>query len=323
MTETIDAHVHYWQVSRGDYARLTPGLPIHRDFLPADGEPLFDAAGIDGIVLVQAADTEAETRFMLSLARADPRVRGVVGWTDMEVPDAPDRLAALAGDPLLRGIRPMWQDIPEDGWFLRSQQVVRMVLERCTQWFLAILGGTWSWVKWSGDRPNSTKRFQHKPRRTSLPLRRWSCLGGGSSSVDGALAISRGGRPTYVSRASQRRSRRATSWRHVRRHGAKPAAAKCRRASNPRDPYTTAPAPIDSKRTRPVRARTRSCHLPAAERPGRGQHPQVLDGDQPRRSLEQQARHGRVRLRDQPAGGHDARHHRGRGRDAGTPPKAA
>lgn len=122
MTAVIDSHVHYWQVSRGDYAWMTPELPIHRDFLPADGAPLFDAAGIDGIVLVQAADTEAETRFMLQLAAADLRVRGVVGWTDMEAHDAPDRLAALADDPLLRGIRPMWQDIPEDGWFLHPQQ---------------------------------------------------------------------------------------------------------------------------------------------------------------------------------------------------------
>ena len=40
----------------------------------------------------------------------------------MEAPDAPDRLAALARDPLLRGIRPMWQDIPEDDWFLRPRQ---------------------------------------------------------------------------------------------------------------------------------------------------------------------------------------------------------
>lgn len=122
MTAVIDAHVHYWRVDRGDYAWMTPDLPICRDFLPADGKPLFDAAGVDGIVLVQAAATEAETRFMLSLGASDPRVRGVVGWIDMEAPDTPDRLAVLADNPLLRGIRPMWQDIPEDDWCLRPGQ---------------------------------------------------------------------------------------------------------------------------------------------------------------------------------------------------------
>lgn len=122
MSEVIDAHVHYWQVARGDYAWMTPDLSICRDFLPEDGAPLFDAAGVDGIVLVQAADTEAETLYMLQLAERDRRVRGVVGWIDMEGPDAPDRLAALARNPLLRGIRPMWQDIAADDWFLRPQQ---------------------------------------------------------------------------------------------------------------------------------------------------------------------------------------------------------
>jgi len=118
----IDAHVHYWRVDRGDYGWLTPDQPIFRDFLPPDAAPLFDAAGIDGIVLVQAAATEAETRFMLSLGEADLRVRGVVGWIDMMAPDAPDRLADLARNPLLRGIRPMWQDIAEDAWLLRPEQ---------------------------------------------------------------------------------------------------------------------------------------------------------------------------------------------------------
>ena len=122
MTDVIDAHVHYWKVERGDYRWMTPDLPICRDFLPVDAAPLFRAAGVDGIVLVQAADTEAETRFMLRLAEADHRVRGVVGWIDMEAPDAPDRLAHLARNPLLRGIRPMWQDIAEDDWFLRPSQ---------------------------------------------------------------------------------------------------------------------------------------------------------------------------------------------------------
>ncbi len=122
MSEVIDAHVHYWRVDRGDYDWMTPDLPICRDFLPQDGAPLFEAAGVDGIVLVQAAATAAETQFLLSLAATDQRVRGVVGWLDMESPNAPDHLAALAQNPMLRGIRPMWQDIPDDDWFLNPQQ---------------------------------------------------------------------------------------------------------------------------------------------------------------------------------------------------------
>jgi predicted TIM-barrel fold metal-dependent hydrolase len=41
---------------------------IHRDFLPGDMRPLLDAAGIDGTVLVQTMESEADTAFLLDLA---------------------------------------------------------------------------------------------------------------------------------------------------------------------------------------------------------------------------------------------------------------
>ncbi len=122
MTDRIDAHLHYWRIDRGDYGWLTPALgPLYRDHLPHDAEPHLSAAGIEGLVLVQAAPTEAETRFLLDIGKTDRRVRGVVGWVDMTARDAPDRLAALAADPLLKAIRPMWQDLPDDGFMHRPE----------------------------------------------------------------------------------------------------------------------------------------------------------------------------------------------------------
>jgi len=116
----IDAHQHFWRLSRGDYGWLTPELaPLYRDFLPDDLAPLLERAAISGTVLVQAAPTEAETMFMLSLAEAHAFIEGVVGWTDFEAPDAPARIAALAAHPKLVGLRPMIQDLPDDAWMLR------------------------------------------------------------------------------------------------------------------------------------------------------------------------------------------------------------
>lgn len=115
----IDAHQHVWATRHGDYGWLTPASgPLWRDFGPADLKPLLDAGGIDGTVLVQAAPTEAETRRMLAVAADTPWVLGVVGWTDFAGADAPDRIAALAADPLLVGLRPMIQDIPDPEWML-------------------------------------------------------------------------------------------------------------------------------------------------------------------------------------------------------------
>lgn len=116
----IDAHQHYWTLSRGDYGWLRPEMvPIHRDFAPADLDPLLRDAGIAGTIAVQAAPTEAETRHLLALAAGSRTILGVVGWSDLEAADAPARIRALAADPLLVGLRPMVHDIADDDWLLR------------------------------------------------------------------------------------------------------------------------------------------------------------------------------------------------------------
>lgn len=116
----IDAHQHFWALSRGDYGWLRPEMvPIHRDFAPADLDPLLREAGIAGTIAVQAAPTEAETHYLLDLAAGCGTILGVVGWSDLEAADAPGRIRALAADPLLVGLRPMVHDIADDDWLLR------------------------------------------------------------------------------------------------------------------------------------------------------------------------------------------------------------
>jgi L-fuconolactonase len=115
----VDAHHHVWRLARGDYDWLTPDLPIHRDYDLADLRPLL--GDVEATVLVQAAPTEAETRFLLEVAAGSGGlVRGVVGWADLATPDAPARIAGLARNPLLKGLRPMLQDIDETRWILRD-----------------------------------------------------------------------------------------------------------------------------------------------------------------------------------------------------------
>ena len=118
----IDAHQHFWALKRGDYGWLTADLkPLYQDFAPSDLQPLLTENGIEGTILVQAAPTVAETRYMLSLAKDHSFIKGVVGWVDFEADDALDTLAELTTDPKLVGIRPMIQDIENDDWMLNEQ----------------------------------------------------------------------------------------------------------------------------------------------------------------------------------------------------------
>jgi L-fuconolactonase len=116
----IDAHQHFWRLDRGDYRWLTPEHgELYRNFLPADLEPLLVERGIERTILVQAADSDAETDFLLAIARDTPFVAGVVGWVDLEARTAPLRIRRLAREPAFVGVRPMIQDLQDDGWMLR------------------------------------------------------------------------------------------------------------------------------------------------------------------------------------------------------------
>ncbi len=133
----IDAHFHCWQLARGDYGWLTPELsPIYRDVSVAEWQRHAQRWGIQGGVLVQAAPTAQETEFLLQQAQAKaqeqaqeqvqaqphptpPAVWGVVGWIDMLAPDAVAQVERCAERPLLKGLRPMLQDLPDPDWILQ------------------------------------------------------------------------------------------------------------------------------------------------------------------------------------------------------------
>ncbi len=118
----IDSHQHFWSLPRGDYGWLTPELEkLYRDFLPTELQPLLQAAGVERTILVQAAKTVAETEYLLSLASKHAFIAGVVGWVEMDEPDAALLdLDRLHNNPWFLGVRPMIQDIADPDWMLRD-----------------------------------------------------------------------------------------------------------------------------------------------------------------------------------------------------------
>jgi L-fuconolactonase len=113
----IDAHQHYWDPARGDYEWLTPELKLlYRPFGPSDLAPLREAAGVARTVVVQAAPSIDETRYLLDLARHEASIAGVVGWAPLLLPTGPAVIDAFAHEPKFKGVRPMLQDLPDDTW---------------------------------------------------------------------------------------------------------------------------------------------------------------------------------------------------------------
>lgn len=116
----IDAHQHFWQYSPQDFTWITEDMSmIRRNFLPQDLLPELEKANYHGCVAVQAAQSEDETRFLLSEAEAHPFVKGVVGWVDLQSIQVDDRLAVFASSGRLVGVRHVVQSEPDDQFMLR------------------------------------------------------------------------------------------------------------------------------------------------------------------------------------------------------------
>lgn len=117
----IDAHHHFWKYSPEEYGWIDDGLAaIRRDFGPEDLKREIDAAGIDGVVSVQARQTLEENDFLLGYAGANDFIKGVVGWVPLVEEGVGAELEKLAAWPKLKGVRHVLHDEEDDDYMLRE-----------------------------------------------------------------------------------------------------------------------------------------------------------------------------------------------------------
>jgi len=115
MPALLDAHLHLWDPSERHHDWLDEAPPLRRRFGPEDVDP--GSYELAGAIFVQAdcRDEEAldEVRWVQDVAR--PLVRGIVAYAPVHLgADAEPQLAALAGEPLVVGVRRLLQGGPAD-----------------------------------------------------------------------------------------------------------------------------------------------------------------------------------------------------------------
>ena len=115
----IDAHHHLWDPDAVEYPWMTgEAAALRRRFTADDLAPHLDAAGVERTVLVQAADSGADTAWMLEHAPAS--VAAIVAWVPLDrPPDAGAALERLAADGRVRGVRTLLDERPS-GWILSA-----------------------------------------------------------------------------------------------------------------------------------------------------------------------------------------------------------
>jgi L-fuconolactonase len=118
----VDSHQHFWDLAQVDYPWLVPEYgPIYRTFTPAELEPQLAAAGIDRTVLVQAANSYADTDSMLAQAAEHEWIGAVVGWLPLEDPVEATRAldAGYGSNPWFRGVRHLNHEEADPDWLVR------------------------------------------------------------------------------------------------------------------------------------------------------------------------------------------------------------
>jgi len=117
----LDSHHHLWRYDPARLPWIGDGMPaLKRDYGAADLEAAIAGTGVERTLLVHAQQNVEETDWMLEVARAHPRIAGVVGWVPLLDPGVEATLARLAADPHLRGVRHIVHDEPDERFILRD-----------------------------------------------------------------------------------------------------------------------------------------------------------------------------------------------------------
>lgn len=118
----VDAHVHLWDLDVRPQPWTDPFPVLRRSFPVTELEATLRAYGVTGAIVIQAGDTDAETRDLLALAAAHPAIAGVVGWVDLDRPDVGAQLEQLRAGPggsALVGVRHQLQVEADPLWLRR------------------------------------------------------------------------------------------------------------------------------------------------------------------------------------------------------------
>ena len=117
----IDSHHHFWKYDPVEYDWIGPDMALlQRDYLPEHLEKTAAAAGIDGVISVQARQSVEETAWLLELARDSRLIRGVVGWVPLISSDVEKSLERFAAEAKFRGVRHVLQGEPDERYMLRK-----------------------------------------------------------------------------------------------------------------------------------------------------------------------------------------------------------
>ncbi|MEL7586090.1 MAG: amidohydrolase family protein [Prolixibacteraceae bacterium] len=102
----IDTHQHFWKYDPLEFDWIDDELAaIRKDFLPGDLLKATAGTGVEGVISVQARQSQEETSWLLELAASHHLIKGVVGWLPLAGRDIRRLLDLYAANSRLKGLR--------------------------------------------------------------------------------------------------------------------------------------------------------------------------------------------------------------------------
>lgn len=106
----IDTHVHFWQFEPLRDTWINEEMEVlQRDFFPRDLERMAGKFHIDGVVAVQADQSEKETEFLCTLASQNKIIKGIVGWVDLKAVNLKEKFQQYSKISIIKGFRHILQ----------------------------------------------------------------------------------------------------------------------------------------------------------------------------------------------------------------------
>ncbi len=121
MALKVDTHQHFWNLDLVEYSWLIPAYgPLYRTYGPHELQPLLEVAGIDKTVLVQSANSYADTNYMLAQADKFDWIGAVIGWVPLWNPREAEHMldTKYAKHPMFRGMRHLIHEEQDPEWLL-------------------------------------------------------------------------------------------------------------------------------------------------------------------------------------------------------------
>ena len=136
----IDSHHHFWKYDPQTYPWMNDQMEIlKKDYLPEDLKDNILATNIDGVISVQADQSLRETEDLLTYAEAHNFILGVVGWLPLADSSVEKIMESYADQSLLKGIRHVVQDEPNNKFILGKEFNQGVSLIKKFNWVYDIL----------------------------------------------------------------------------------------------------------------------------------------------------------------------------------------